>query len=188
MTRVCPPIRVSVPASLRYRSVIIRVVASACRLLSEPEISLESVQHEIDLSERFDAELVSAVSEIFNNVVIHGHHGGNSRATISMRVDVGARELRVTISERGERFDERAVAIRPDLRALPEGGLGLYIARSCVDELEYRPGPTNFWHLTKRVRPMHRFFAVTAPARGEPGVGDGGDADDSDEHDDIFED
>jgi serine/threonine-protein kinase RsbW len=152
MSRVCSPIRVIVPARLRYREVVLRAVAGACRLVGERGRPPLSVQESIDLSERFDAALVSAVSEIFNNIVIHGHGGGDVDADVVIGIGAGNQCICLRITDTGEPFDDRAIP-RPDLRSLPEAGMGLYIARSCLDELEYRPGPPNLWHLTKCMKP-----------------------------------
>jgi serine/threonine-protein kinase RsbW len=137
-----------VPASLCYREAVICAVAGACRLVGARDRRPVSVRECIDLSERFDAELVSAVSEIFNNVVIHGHAGGDPAADVRIAIEPGNHCIRLRITDTGESFDDRAIP-RPDLRALPEAGMGLYIARSFLDELEYRPGPPNLWHLSK---------------------------------------
>jgi serine/threonine-protein kinase RsbW len=162
MSRVCSPIRLVVPADLLYREVVIRSIAGACQLVGQRARRPASEPESIDLSERFDAALVSAVSEIFNNIVIHGHDGGNRDADITIAIELGNQCIRVRISDTGERFDASAIP-RPDLRSLPEGGMGLYIARTCVDQLDYRPGPPNVWHLTKCNTPRD------APPRAEGG-------------------
>lgn len=148
MRRLCSPIRLTVPAVLRYRDVVIRTVTSASGLLKDRGTSPVALRNSVALSERFDAELVSAVSEIFNNVVIHGHGRGNHDADVVVAVELRNSCIRVRISDTGEPFDLQSIS-RPDLKTLPEAGMGLHIARSFVDQLEYRPGPPNFWHLTK---------------------------------------
>jgi anti-sigma regulatory factor (Ser/Thr protein kinase) len=160
MSRVCSPIRIIVPADLYYREVVIRAVSGACKLVGAREPRPVSELESLGLSERFDAALVSAVSEIFNNVVIHGHRGGDRHADVTLALEPGNQCIRVRISDTGERFDAAAIP-QPDLRVLPEAGMGLFIARSCVDRLDYRPGPPNVWHLTKCM------VAREAPAGGD---------------------
>ena len=41
----------------------------------------------------------------------------------------------------------------PDLDALPEGGLGLYMMRALMDEVDYQSGNPNVLCLTKRTEP-----------------------------------
>ncbi len=147
MSSVRSPIRVAVPATLVYRELVLRAVASACRLVVDRDVSRLGEHGAIDLSERFDARSVSAVSEIFNNVVIHGHDGGDPEAEVRVSIEPGNRCIGVRITDTGEPFDMRAV-VQPDLRQLPQGGMGLFIARSFSDRLAYRAGPPNLWHLT----------------------------------------
>lgn len=148
------PIRLAVPGDLRYRDVAIRTVAAACRLVgSSDQTSLPPPSEELDLRRRFDAEVVSAFSEIFNNIAIHGYEGrGGGDVLIEITpTDVS---LIVSIRDEGHAFDIDEVPT-PELERLPEGGMGIHIARSCVDELDYTPGPPNIWRLTKHLTPSN---------------------------------
>lgn len=108
----------------------------------------------IDFRRRFDAELASAVSEIFNNIALHAYaRSGHGEIVIELEPIPGC--ARVRISDMGERFDIHAVPV-PDIAALPESGLGLHIAFACVDVLHYQPGPPNVWWLEKRARTEDR--------------------------------
>lgn len=144
-----PPrtIRLTVPGELRYRDVAVRAVAAACRLVGEDRAaSAGPTGVAIDLSSPWDAEVVSAFSEIFNNIAIHAYRGGGGEITIEMSP---ARDhLAITVCDHGCAFDLAAVKA-PELDALPEGGMGIHIARACLDELDYTPGPPNIWRLTK---------------------------------------
>jgi anti-sigma regulatory factor (Ser/Thr protein kinase) len=155
-TQVVEPgvVRLTMPADLRFRDIAVRAVAEACRLVtrvrsaqgSQPQAS-GSTQN-LDLSDRFTAEVVSAVSEIFNNVAIHGY--GGSAGEISIEATVGIDSLLLVISDLGKAFDLEQVPA-PELDSLPEGGMGIHIAKACVDELSYTPGPPNVWRLTKYI-------------------------------------
>ena len=146
-------IRLTIPAELRFRDVAMRAVAEACRLVGRPrtaEGSFEALPcppQTLDLSDRFAAEMVSAVSEIFNNIAIHGY-AGTGRGDISMEIEVASDHLAIQISDHGTAFDPSQVPA-PELDALPEGGMGIHIAKSCVDKLVYTPGPPNVWRMTK---------------------------------------
>src|SRR5574337_1179124 len=68
------PIRLTVPGTLRYRAIAVRVVAESARLVScsaerDPNDALA-----LDVRDPFDTAVVSAFAEIFNNVVIHAYH------------------------------------------------------------------------------------------------------------------
>jgi serine/threonine-protein kinase RsbW len=148
-------IRLTMPADLRYRDVAVRAVAEACRLVSRsryahgshPQSPSASTTQTLDLSDRFAAEVVSAVSEIFNNVAIHGY-GGEGSGDVTLEMRIRGDRLVILISDQGSAFDPSQVPL-PELDALPEGGMGIHIARACMDELDYTPGPPNVWRLTK---------------------------------------
>ncbi len=151
--RVGAVIHLKVPGELVYRDVAIRTVAAACRLVRDGATT-SSPAVPLDLSDEFDAELVSAVSEIFNNIVLHGYqvpgdHPGSPPPPIDFELRLNDYSLEIVITDHGSAFDIESVQ-PPELESLPEGGMGIHIARSCVDALDYVPGPPNRWRLTKR--------------------------------------
>ena len=142
-------IRLTVPAELEFRELALRLVAEACRLVrghSGAPVPLASGSQNFDLSDRFSAEMVSAVSEIFNNISIHSYGGGAGELVIEM--ELAGDQLLVQISDEGVAFDPASVP-SPELEQLPEGGMGIHIASACVDELDYTPGPPNVWRMRK---------------------------------------
>ena len=130
----------------------------------------------LDLGHQFDAQLVSAVSEIFNNIVIHGYQRSPNALVpetapedpeqlpgeahyksmiapvppIDFELKLDDYCLNIVITDHGEAFDIDNIPA-PELESLPEGGMGIHIARSFVDKLTYTSGPPNVWHLTKTV-------------------------------------
>jgi serine/threonine-protein kinase RsbW len=94
-----------------------------------------------------EAEVVSAVGEAFNNIVLHGFRGLPPRP-LQIEVDWSDERLTVTLTDEGETFDP-SVVTPPDLDALPEHGMGIFIMRACMDEIDYRPGPPNITRLVK---------------------------------------
>ncbi len=147
-------IRLTVPADLRFRDVAVRLVAEACRMIVRPRplqpspaTSATSSSTQLDLSDRFSAEMVSAVSEIFNNIAIHGF-ADRPAGEIEIEMTVAGDHLAIEICDHGAAFDLSQVP-KPELDKLPEGGMGIHIAKACVDELDYTPGPPNVWRMTK---------------------------------------
>ena len=150
------PIRLVVPGTLRYRAIAVRVVAEAARLVScstqrDPEDPLAT-----DVSHPFDTAVVSAFMEIFNNVAIHAYkrHGGGS---IELTITPSERELLIELRDTGHPFDIDEVPPLPselDEANLPEGGMGIHIAKTMLDEMTYEPGPPNLWRLRKRLPTM----------------------------------
>jgi anti-sigma regulatory factor (Ser/Thr protein kinase) len=144
-------IRLVVPADLRFRDIAVRAVAEACRLVSRARGAQGSgavgTSPQLDLSDRFAAEMVSAVSEIFNNIAIHGY-GGTASGEVDFEMTLAGDHLSIQISDHGAAFDPAQVPL-PELEKLPERGMGIHIAKACVDELHYTPGPPNVWRITK---------------------------------------
>jgi len=151
MAALAAPIRLSVPGTLRYRALAVRLVAEAARLVSgssrkDPNDNLAN-----DVRDPFDTAVVSAFAEIFNNVAIHAYkrHGGG---LIEVAITPTDRELIIELTDDGAPFDIDEVAPLPsdlDDTTLPEGGMGIHIAKTMLDEMTYEPGPPNLWRLRK---------------------------------------
>ena len=147
------PIRLTVPGTLRYRGIAVRVVAEAARLVSgsaqrDPEDPLSN-----DVRHPFDTAVVSAFMEIFNNVAIHAYKRKGGGA-IEIAITPSDRDLVIEVRDTGRPFDIDAVAPLPselDEDSLPEGGMGIHIAKTMLDEMTYEPGPPNLWRLCKRL-------------------------------------
>lgn len=153
MCLVAPPIRLTVPGTLRYRDVAVRIVAEAARLVScsaqrEPNDLLDH-----DVRDPFDTAIVSAFSEIYNNVAIHAYKSKGG-GWIEIAITPGDHELVIEVKDTGVPFDIDEVAPLPtelDVDTLPEGGMGIHIAKTMLDEVHYEPGPPNLWRLCKRL-------------------------------------
>ncbi len=144
-------IQLRVPGVLAYRHLALRVASYACKMMAlevrglppdtnEPEIGADA--------DDFEAEVVSAFGEAFNNVALHAYgEGQHGDAIIEIRWTSDV--LTMELTDVGRSFDPDAVA-PPELESLPEGGMGLFIMRSFVDDLAYEPGPPNRLRMTKR--------------------------------------
>jgi anti-sigma regulatory factor (Ser/Thr protein kinase) len=147
------PIRLTVPGTLRYRSLAVRVVAESARLVSCSAIKDPNDPLAHDVRDPFDTAVVSAFAEIFNNVVIHAYHR-KAGGSIEMTITPLERELVIELRDHGAPFDIEGVAPLPtvlDDTTLPEGGMGIHIAKTMLDEMTYEPGPPNLWRLCKRL-------------------------------------
>ena len=124
------------PANLEYRYLAMRATQAACLPHAQsPEV--------------LDA-LASAVGEAFNNAVLHGSSDEADPAVeIEIGVEPGAVEIRVL--DYGEGFSLDNVP-EPDLEALddlPEGGMGLFIIRGLMSDVEYQVGSPNVLYMRK---------------------------------------
>jgi serine/threonine-protein kinase RsbW len=145
-------IRLTVPGTLRHRAIAVRVVAEACRLVSRPDEGLarpEQLTASYDLADPFDVAVVSAFAEVFNNIAIHAYQR-RGHGDIELTILVESDALTIEIRDHGQPFDLGAVPA-PELDSLPEGGMGIHIARALLDEVDYEPGPPNLWRLVKRL-------------------------------------
>jgi serine/threonine-protein kinase RsbW len=122
-----------------------RAVSNACKLAASsrggPDDAQARIQH----------EFVSAFGEAFNNIVLHGYKDMAVPGRIQVDVRWNDEHIAVRLTDDGATFDPDLVPA-PDLKALPESGMGLYIVRAFVDALEYEPGPPNTLLLSKRFR------------------------------------
>lgn len=130
---------------------MLRVIASSCRLVHTNNSSPQGLQ-DTGHSEEFDAQVVSALSEAFNNVAIHGY-AGRTADIVSFEIEPKEDGICIRMMDTGKSFDlTRAEA--PDLASLPESGMGLFIIRSFVDSATYEPGDPprrpNVLSITKR--------------------------------------
>ena len=150
---MAPTIRLSVPGTLTYRGIAVRAVAESARLVSGSTPTDPNDPLVDDVRHPFDTAVVSAFMEIFNNVAIHAYRrkGGG---TIEIAITPTDTELVIEVKDSGRPFDLDNVVPLPtelDADALPEGGMGIHIAKTMLDDMTYEPGPPNLWRLYKRL-------------------------------------
>ena len=119
----------------------VRVSSDLSRLETVRDL-VRSVAKEADASDACTADLVQAVDEATTNAIIHGHAG--EPGWIEVAVAAKGDKLIVTIADDAPPFDPTSVPT-PDLSIHPmerrPGGMGVMLARMCVDEMTYRPRP-----------------------------------------------
>ena len=146
-------IRLSVPGTLGYRDVVLRVVTAACRLVRSSALGKQEPSRE---QHQFDDKVVSAVGEAFNNVAIHAYRD-LAPGAVDIEIDVSAEGITLRMADTGHSFEPGVEVKRtPALDSLPESHMGLYIMRSCMDKVTYRPGNDalpNLLTMTKRFTP-----------------------------------
>jgi serine/threonine-protein kinase RsbW len=138
-------VRLEVPAELRYRALVVRAVAAACRVARAGGDG----DRELDLAAEFDQQIISALSEAFNNIVIHAYKTRKPKGIV-VETEVKGTTFHLRLYDFGESLVLSEVP-EPDLNALPENGMGLFIVRSCVDEFTYTAGSPNVWSLKKNL-------------------------------------
>ncbi len=101
-------------------------------------------------------QVVSAVGEAFNNIVLHGYASRRKQepqirqptASIDLRIQTRRGHIRIELRDWGSGFDPTRVP-PPAFDTLPESGLGLFIMQSFMT-MAYRPGRPNLLTLSKR--------------------------------------
>jgi anti-sigma regulatory factor (Ser/Thr protein kinase) len=132
--------RFVVPARLKYRDAARAFLAFVCDQLAKQHSLPDDVGHRV----------ISAFVEAFNNAVIHAYKG-RPPGPVEVELVVLGDRLRVTVSDRGQAFTPENVP-EPDLDALPEGGLGLFIIRNFMDHVSYaREGGLNVLTMEKMI-------------------------------------
>jgi serine/threonine-protein kinase RsbW len=127
--------RLKLPSRIEYRHLALRVVGSACNLVP-------------DRGDGFHDEVVSAFGEAFNNVIVHGCGAG--AGDLEIEIETGRDHMTIRMMDYGNPLD-LASAVDPDLDALPERGVGMFILRSFMDDVTYVRGRPNVLSMTKRV-------------------------------------
>lgn len=102
------------------------------------------------------ARINLAIEELVTNVVRHGFGGGGKGNTVRVAVEVTEGIIVTTIEDQGPEFDpfarERADTSLP-LEDREIGGLGIFLARECMDEVAYqRLGRCNRVTLRRTIR------------------------------------
>lgn len=134
-----------IPARLTHRGVAIALVSGFVEALP-------------GATRDFRNEVVTAFGEVFNNLVIHGYADASADADAGAgpEVDVEAvataESLTLHISDTGQEIDFTKIEM-PDLGALPESGMGIFMIHALVDEVSYRAGSPNELTLVKRLPP-----------------------------------
>jgi serine/threonine-protein kinase RsbW len=134
------PVELSLPAEHRYLNILgacIRELLAREEGMIEPAITIYNIQ--------------LAVQEISANIVDHSYRATGGRIDITMQVLRRPHRLVIQLLDMGVAFDPEAVTT-PNLDNIHEGGYGLFLARSLLDDLSYSTLPGgNIWRLTKRL-------------------------------------
>lgn len=98
----------------------------------------------------FRNEMITAFGEAFNNLVTHGYRD-RPDGMVDVEAEMTPDRITLRVIDGGAVVDFANVR-EPDLDMLPEGGMGVFMMRTLVDEMSYRAGELNVLTLTKRVR------------------------------------
>jgi serine/threonine-protein kinase RsbW len=135
-------ISLRLPGSLAYRSLAMRVITAACKLV-------QFADAEADRERDFEHQVVSAFGEAFNNIALHAF-GGQAAGALEIEIEIEPDGLVIRMKDYGVGFDPARVRA-PNLEELPESGLGIFTIQSFMDEVHYQKGVPNVLTMTKRL-------------------------------------
>jgi anti-sigma regulatory factor (Ser/Thr protein kinase) len=105
------------------------------------------------LSEEVAFQLSLVLEELVTNAITHGA----ARGAIELRLERQSEAVKVDLIDTGAAFDPRSVpppALDAPLEERHVGGLGVYLVRQFVDEIDYRrEDGRNHLRLCKRLTP-----------------------------------
>jgi serine/threonine-protein kinase RsbW len=157
MTSVPALIRIQMLGILDHRDVALRAVSAACKLVTR--------KPQGPAWNEFRMQVVSAVGEAFNNIVLHGYDGRGD-GIIEMEIRTRPERISIEMRDYGSSFDPTTVPT-PDFESLPESGWGLFIIRSFMN-ISYTPGRPNVLTLTKTLDPLAEEVPAEDPTEGAP--------------------
>ena len=108
----------------------------------------DEVEQHAQLSFEQSYMLRLVIEEIGTNIVKYGYPQ-DAPGVIQLQCVYDQGLLRVIIRDRGHPFDPRECPdpdMSADIAARPVGGLGLFLVRASVDDLEYHHDPASGWN------------------------------------------
>jgi len=134
------PIRLSILGILDHRDIVLRAISAACKLVPErPQGPAWS---------DFQNQVVSAVSEAFNNLVLHAYKGRHD-GRVDIKILPKRSGIEIEIRDWGKGFDPDKVPA-PALDVMHESGMGLFLMREFMD-VSYRRGRPNLLVMKKHL-------------------------------------
>jgi serine/threonine-protein kinase RsbW len=133
----------------------VRTIASDINEVQVISTCLETVMRAGGFPEDDILDTQLAVEEAITNIIVHGYRGAGGEITVSCREGNGIVEVR--LEDRAGPFDPLSLP-EPDLVSEVEdrkiGGLGIYLIRQVMDEIQYRfEDGKNIFSLTKKRTP-----------------------------------
>jgi anti-sigma regulatory factor (Ser/Thr protein kinase) len=122
-----------------------------CKVLEIPAViaSLGTIAHlvgdaaaEAGLDQMAAYRLRLAVDEIATNIITYGYSGTGAADTITIEYRITDAQVIIDLIDHGRAFDPLTSRPDPDeltkpLEARRIGGLGIFLAKSCVDDFRY---------------------------------------------------
>lgn len=116
-------------------------VPSDPNVLPQVEDFIEEIAHKANIPKHHLNNLMISINEATTNGMLHGNKGDTNKKVL-ISITVNENSIRIRIKDEGAGFDPAKV---PDPTApeniFRESGRGLYIMRTCMDEVNYNFTP-----------------------------------------------
>jgi len=118
-------VEIKVPYETRYLALIGKIGEDVVRTLRRLRGDREELAYQVNL----------VLTEAIANVI---HHAGSDPGLPYIRASIGVNDDRfvIRVFDEGQGFDIQALP-EPDFKSLEEGGRGIYLIRSVMDEVHY---------------------------------------------------
>jgi len=109
---------------------------------------VSKVAQKVGFSDKDVGKIELACDEACTNVIKHAYNSKNGKNRLDVLVRVNFDKLTLVVTDHGKGFDPKAVQM-PDMKEylaeLKVGGLGVYLIRTLMDEVDYdiNPGVKN---------------------------------------------
>jgi len=130
-----------------------RTIKSKTEHLLDVREFISSAAQRLGFSDEETSKIVLAVDEACTNIIKHAYqYDPNKEIRISINTTKGA--LEILIEDEGKSFNPLAVKppdLKQHLQQFRRGGLGVYLMKTLMDEVEYNlnPGKKNVVRLLK---------------------------------------
>jgi serine/threonine-protein kinase RsbW len=120
-------VEIKVPYETRYLALIGKIGEDVVRTLRRMRGDREELAYQVNL----------VLTEAIANVI---HHASNEPCCPHIRISIGVEDgnFVIRVFDEGQGFDMNSLP-EPDFQSLEEGGRGVYLIRTVMDEVNYKP-------------------------------------------------
>lgn len=116
-------------------------IPSSQQRLKKVVAFIEGLAQKMGFDEDATADIAISVTEAVNNAILHGNRK-DEKKQVKILVELGAKEITVRVRDEGVSFCPDGVCNPLDPENLMKcNGRGVFILRTLMDEVTYRPAP-----------------------------------------------
>ncbi len=126
---------------------------------------VRKVAEKVGFDEEEASKIELACDEACTNVIKHAYSKGNKDKSLDIIVKIDYQKFTIIVTDHGRGFDPKSIKM-PDMKEylaeLKVGGLGIYLMRTLMDEVDYdiKPGVRNQVKMVKYLIDKHNSSMV----------------------------